>query len=354
MSKLSSSQRPSDFPESSDTHLHQTDSSPSSGQATATRSSFGYDSAMSLLVESLKDRLLFAIPKKGRLHEKCLELLVGADIKYNRAHRLDVALVQNMPIALVFLPAADIPRFVALGSVALGITGQDMIAESTHAPLITELLPLGFGKCKLQVQVPVTGPIQTLEGLSAGRIATSFEVLTGQLFHGENGVDAMVGKGKTSVEYVGGSVEAACALGMADGVVDLVESGDTMRAAGLHAIHTLMSSEVVLITSSTPHSSLTPTLSAYIPLIKSRFAGVIASKKYVYVSYNIQRANLVEALKITPGRRAPTVSPLDEDGWVAVSAMVERKEVAKTMDELEETGAEDILIMALENCRVGV
>lgn len=122
----------------------------------------------------------------------------------------------------VFLPAADIPRFVALGSVALGITGQDVIAESTHAPLITELLPLGFGKCKLQVQVPVTGPIQTLEGLSGARIATSFEVLAGELFNGPNGVDAKVGKGKTSVEYVGGSVEAACALGMADGIVDLV------------------------------------------------------------------------------------------------------------------------------------
>ncbi|KIY35502.1 ATP phosphoribosyltransferase [Cryptococcus gattii E566] len=330
------------------------EASPSAGGGRASKSSFGYESTMSLLVDSLKDRLLFAIPKKGRLHEKCLELLAGADIKYNRAHRLDVALVQNMPIALVFLPAADIPRFVALGSVALGITGQDVIAESSHAPLITELLPLGFGKCKLQVQVPVTGPIQTLEGLSGARIATSFEVLAGELFNGPNGVDTKVGKGKTSVEYVGGSVEAACALGMADGIVDLVESGDTMRAAGLHAIHTLMSSEAVLITSATPHPNLTPALASFIPLIKSRFAGVLASKRYVYASYNIQRANLSKALTITPGRRAPTVSPLDENGWVAVSAMVERKEVAKVMDELERTGAEDILIMALDNCRVGV
>lgn len=76
------------------------DASPSAGGGRATKSSFGYESTMSLLVDSLKDRLLFAIPKKGRLHEKCLELLTGADIKYNRAHRLDVALVQNMPIAL--------------------------------------------------------------------------------------------------------------------------------------------------------------------------------------------------------------------------------------------------------------
>ncbi|KAK8846759.1 ATP phosphoribosyltransferase [Kwoniella newhampshirensis] len=321
----------------------------------STKSSFGAESAMSLLVESLKDRLLFAVPKKGRLMEKTLELLAGADIKYNRAHRLDVALVQNHPIALVFLPAADIPRFVALGSVALGITGQDVIAESTHGDQISELLPLGFGKCKLQVQVPVTGPIQTLEGLSGGTIATSFDVLARELFSGENGLDKKVMEGKkTRVEHVGGSVEAACALGMADGIVDLVESGDTMRAAGLHAIHTIMSSEAVLITSKTPHPTLTPELSPLIPLIKSRFAGVLAAKRYVYASYNITRDNLPTALTITPGRRAATVSPLDEEGWVAVSVMVERKEVAKVMDELERTGAEDILIFSLDNCRVGV
>ena len=127
-----------------------------------------------------------------------------------------------------------------------------------------------------------------------------------------------------------------------------------MRAAGLHAIHTILSSEAVLITSKVPHASLTPELEPVIPLMKSRFAGVLAAKKFVYASYNIQRQNLHTALKITPGRRAPTVSPLDEEGWVAVSAMIERKQAAGIMDQLEKTGAEDVLIFALDNCRVGV
>lgn len=127
-----------------------------------------------------------------------------------------------------------------------------------------------------------------------------------------------------------------------------------MRAAGLHAIHTLMSSEAVLIAPATPHASLTPNLEPLVGLLKSRIAGVLAAKKYVYVSYNVQRANLANALKITPGRRAPTVSPLDEEGWVAVSSMVERSKLALTMDDLERIGAEDILVMALDNCRVGV
>jgi len=192
--------------------------------------------------------------------------------------------------------------------------------------------------------------VQSVEDLSGRRIATSFEVLAGEFFAK---LDEKTGK-RTSIEYVGGSVEAACALGMADGIVDLVESGDTMRAAGLHPIHTLLASEAVLITSSTPHPSLTPELAPIIPLIRARFAGVLAATRYVYCSYNVERSNLSTTLKITPGRRAATVSALEDEGWVAVSAMVEKKEVARVMDELQGSGAEDILIFALDNCRVGV
>lgn len=120
----------------------------------------------------------------------------------------------------VFLPASDIPRFVALGSVSLGITGQDVIVESALDHLITELLPLEFGKCALQVQVPVNSGFQTLDELAGKRIATSFEVMAGKLF---KEVDERAKADRpTEVEYVGGSVEAACALGVADGIVDLV------------------------------------------------------------------------------------------------------------------------------------
>ena len=125
-----------------------------------------------------------------------------------------------------------------------------------------------------------------------------------------------------------------------------------MRAAGLHAIHTLLTSEAVLVTSKVPHESLTAELAPIIPLITNRIAGVIASKKYVLCNYNIHRDNLVKATSITPGRRAATVSPLESDGWVAVSSMVERKAMAEIMDKLTSVGAEDVLILKLDNCRV--
>ncbi|KAH9919328.1 ATP phosphoribosyltransferase [Fomitopsis serialis] len=253
-------------------------------------------------VDALNGRLLFAIPKKGRLHDKCLELLAGADIHSNH----------NM--ALVFLPASDIPSFVG--------KGNDVIKESQMQQHVTEVLPLNFGKCALQVQVPEAGPVQSVEQLTGKRVVTSFEVLSGEYFGRLDDQLGLVGDKKTRIEYVGGSVEAACALGLADGI----ESGDTMRAAGLHAIATLLQTEAVLIKSSTPkHESLDP----LIKLITARIAGVVAAGKYVVCEYNITRAKLHDAT---------TIRPAADEAWVAVSSMVEKKRIADVMDELVKMG----------------
>lgn len=120
-------------------------------------------------------------------------------------------------MALVFLPAADIPRFVGEGNVDLGITGQDMVAEAGEnvSKLVQEELKLGFGKCKLQVQVPeASTSLKTVEDLAGKKIATSFDYLASQYFKQLDNK----GKKATQIEYVGGSVEAACALGLADGI----------------------------------------------------------------------------------------------------------------------------------------
>ena len=122
-----------------------------------------------------------------------------------------------------------------------------------------------------------------------------------------------------------------------------------MRAAGLHAIATVLQTEAVLIKSTTPKH---PALEPLIKLITSRIAGVVAASRYVICEYNVRRASLHEATGITPGRRAPTISPLDDEEWVAVSAMVLKKEAADVMDRLAAIGAEDILIFNLDNCRV--
>ncbi|CAG8564242.1 8390_t:CDS:2 [Diversispora eburnea] len=298
------------------------------------------------LINKLPDRLLFGIPKKGRLYEHCLSLLGGADINFHRRNRLDIALVQNLPIALVFLPAADIPKYVGEGNVDLGITGQDMVAESESGDKIEEILELGFGKCKLQVQVPVIGGVTKVEELVGKRIVTSFEVLAekyfGELDEKYLSEEQRKAGVKTRIEFVSGSVEAACALGLADGI----ESGETMKAAGLHPLSTVLSTQAILICNKNPSN---PSL---VSKIASRIKGVIAAQKFVLLNYNVQRVHLKEVTKVTPGGQAPTISPLEDDEWVEVQSMINKYEVADIMDKLEEIGARDILVFKIDNCRV--
>lgn len=125
------------------------------------------------------------------------------------------------------------------------------------------------------------------------------------------------------------------------------ESGETMKAAGLKAIDTVVSSTAILVKSKNPSNS------ALVDLIASRIRGVIAAQKYVLCQYNVQRTALHEAVKITPGKRAPTINALEEEGWVAVSSMVEKKKIAVVMDELTAVGATDILILDIANTRAG-
>lgn len=299
------------------------------------------------LVNHLEGRLLFAVPKKGRLQQATLDLLSGSDIQFRRETRLDIALVKNLPIALIFLPAADIPTFIGEGRVDIGITGRDQVAEHDVTlgdnSGVEEIMDLGFGRCKLQVQVPEKGDMTKAEQLIGKNVVTSFTSLTQDFFaklegHGD------VSKLRTKVKYVSGSVEAACALGVADGVVDLVESGETMKAAGLKAIDTVVESTAVLVKSKNSNQPL-------VDLITARIRGVITAQKYVLCQYNIPRGVLSTACKITPGKRAPTVTSLDADGWVAVSAMVEKKAIATVMDELSKVGATDILVLNIANSR---
>ncbi|KAK3192835.1 ATP phosphoribosyltransferase (ATP-PRTase) (ATP-PRT) [Lecanicillium sp. MT-2017a] len=315
------------------------------------------------LVNHLEGRLLFAVPKKGRLNQATLNLLEGADIQFRRENRLDIALVKNLPIALIFLPAADIPTFVGQGRVDLGITGFDQVreydagvgaadAESGKLAGCETVMDLGFGSCRLQVQVPDKGKYSATKDLVGLTIGTSFPNLTAAHFAKiEAGIDPSSTEKvstenlRTKIIELSGSVEAACALGVAEGIVDLVESGETMRAAGLKAIDTVVDSSAILIKSKNPSNV------QLMELIASRIRGVITAQKFVLCQYNIERSRLPDATKITPGKRAPTITQLDADGWVAVSSMVEKKKIAVVMDDLTGVGATDILVLDIHNTR---
>lgn len=132
-----------------------------------------------------------------------------------------------------------------------------------------EVLDLGFGRCKLQVQVPEKGDVTSASELVGRNVVTSFTGLSEAFFARMEG-SADGRPQKTKVKYVGGSVEAACALGVADGIVDLVESGETMKAAGLKAVDTVVESTAVLVKSKNTRNEL-------VDLIASRIRGVISA-----------------------------------------------------------------------------
>lgn len=294
--------------------------------------------------EHHEERLLFAVPKKGRMFDRVQGLLLGAGLHYHRPNRVDIAHCTSLPVTLVFLPASDIATYVADGKVDLGITGQDIIAE--YGAPVHQLESLGFGQCRLCLQAPVKDMIKNAKQLVGKRIVTSFPKLAGRFFSTLEEEMEQDRQRSTSIKFVSGSVEAACALGLADGIVDLVETGTTMKAAGLEIVDTVLSTQAVLI--SNPHS----THQNLVKKIHQRILGYMTALKYHMISYNIHRSSLDIVKGITPGRKAPTVTQLADDDFVSVSAMVERKQSSDIMDRLMEAGATDILLFDISNCRV--
>mmetsp|Transcript_51649 Transcript_51649/g.70386 ORF Transcript_51649/g.70386 Transcript_51649/m.70386 type:complete len:186 (-) Transcript_51649:469-1026(-) len=137
------------------------------------------------------------------------------------------------------------------------------------------------------------------------------------------------------------ALSAACGLGLADGIVDLVETGTTMRAAGLEEVSTIMDTQAVLIVN--PHSLDHELLT----VATRRIEGYLTANRYVMVTYNVHRSSLRSACAITPGKRSPTITSLDEVNWVSVSSLVEKKKAASVMDDLQKIGAKDILTKGL-------
>ena len=294
--------------------------------------------------QPIEDRLLFAVPKKGRLFEKVEKLLEGCGIEYDRPKRVDIAQCTSLPITIVFLPAADIAHFVGGGNVDLGITGEDIVSESGVD--VEELVKLGIGKCQLAVQAPVCSQVCDPANLLGKRIVTSFPNSAERYFRGLAANHPEVQQADCKIKFVSGSVEAACALGLADAVVDLVETGTTMKAAGLEIVATIMQTEAVLIKNKhTQHTDL-------IEKIRQRIDGYITATRYVMLTYNVARENLAQAQAVCSGKKAPSVTSLDLEGWVAVTVVCEKKQVQTVMDALITVGADDLLVSEMACTRM--
>ena len=286
--------------------------------------------------------LRVAVPNKGSLNGPATQLLSAAGYRVHREDKALFATDVTNDVQFVFLRPTDIARNVGTGVLEVGITGQDLLAAAGTTEATTELLPLDFGISWFFFAAPyeVAASIADLDGK---RVATSLPALVIQA----------AAKAGIHVELVelDGAVETAVELGLADAIADVVETGASLRAAGLRTIgEPIMRSEAVLVRGA--QRILAPAGEHAVEVLIQRLRGVLIARQYVIMDYNCPIAALPAAREITPGVEAPTVSPLDEDGWVAVRAMVPRTQAQAVMDRLWVAGARAILVTPLEACRL--
>lgn len=284
----------------------------------------------------MNENVRIGVPSKGRLSELACQLLLEAGINFRRQERTLFARVSQLPIDVIFLRTDDIPLLCAEGAIDLAITGSDLISESQADVAVR--LPLGIGRCRLSLCVPENSSYRQCSELDGKRIATSFPRVTERFLAQHNA--------KVHLVTLSGSVEIMIALGVADAIVDLVETGSTLAANQLRILTDIGSYETVLIQNpQTRHA-------ATCDRIVRRLEGVVIARDYSLLEYNVPRNQLAEAEKITPGFKSPTVSQLEDPDWCAVRVMVRSKDVISAMERLESIGASAILETSIRNCRL--
>jgi len=220
--------------------------------------------------------------------------------------------------------AADIPEYVQDGVVDCGITGLDLVRE--RGAVVRELLPLGFGSCRLEAAVPEEAEIESLLDLAGASVATVYPNLT----------KSLLPAGVTLVD-VSGSVEIAPRLGLADAIVDLVSSGSTLRTNGLRSLGVLLESEAVLVASGGDDAEQ----------FAAMLRAVVDARRHRYLMLNAPEDRLAEIASLV-APRIPSVLPLAQPGMVAVHALVPAADVWRLLPQLEAAGGTAILIVPVE------
>ena len=282
--------------------------------------------------------LRVAVPNKGQLAEPARSMLTEAGYLKNAGLRDLVVHDPENDVEFFFLRPKDVAIYVGEGTLDLGITGRDMLLDSGADAV--ERVALGFAPSTFRLAVPV-GSAKTVNDLNGRRIATSYAGLLGHWLQ-DNRLDARVVR-------LDGAVENAVALGVADAVADVVATGTTLRQAGLEVIgEPILQSEAIVISRHDDPSQDSPSVQTFL----RRLHGVMVARSYVLVDYDIPNDRLDQACAVTPGIESPTVSPLHDQTWSAVRAMVPAVDVHRIMDELYELGARGILVTDIHACRL--
>ena len=287
----------------------------------------------------MSELLKIAVPNKGALAEGAATMLTEAGYRQRTDPKELVLVDEANQVEFYYLRPRDIAVYVGEGTLDLGITGRDMLLES-GAPA-EEIMALGFGTSRFRFAAPQGAGLSVAQ-LAGKRIATSYPgLLRGYL--AEQGVAARL-------IPLDGAVESSIRLGVADAIADVVETGTTLRKAGLELFGApILVSEAILVQRPTDRDRVDPSGLAH---LLQRLSGVLVARNYVLLDYDIPRELLGRAAGLTPGLESPTVSPLAREGWVAVRALVPAEGYQRLMDDLHDLGARGILVTALAACRL--
>ena len=281
--------------------------------------------------------LRVAVPNKGALSESAAEILAEAGYR-RRTDPKDLTVIDPANgVEFFFLRPKDIAIYVGSGDLDLGITGRDLAAES-GAP-VQERLAMGFGSSSFRYAARA-GRTWAVEDLAGLRIATAYPNLVRKDLAAK-GIDA-------TVIRLDGAVEISVQLGVADAIADVVGSGRTLRMHDLVAFgEPLCDSEAVLIERDKPDEAGKSARDQ----LAGRVQGVVFGQQYLMLDYDCPRDIVERATAITPGLESPTIAPLADPAWVAVRALVPRRDVNAIMDELAAIGAKAILASDVRFCR---
>lgn len=280
--------------------------------------------------------LKIALPNKGALSESAAQMLTEAGYRQRRSTRDLVTIDADNDVEFFYLRPRDIAIYVGEGTLDVGVTGRDLLLDSgAHA---VEAMQLGFGSSSFRFAAP-SGTMSGVDDLRGKRVATSYPGVVNRYLR-ERDIDA-------AVVHLDGAVESSVRLGVADAIADVVETGSTLRQAGLEIVgETILESEAVLIT---PAGAPEP---RKLDVFKRRLEGVLVARTYVMMDYDIRVEQVESAVALTPGIESPTVSPLHREGWVAVRSMVPRRAAQQVMDELWQLGARGTLVTDVLACRL--
>ena len=279
--------------------------------------------------------LRIAIQAKGRLNEECLALLTDSGIGMSGGNRKLIAHAKGFPMDVLYLRDDDIPQAVAMGVADIGIVGLNEVAEKGED--VEVAMRLGFGACRISLAVPRDADYTGVEWFDNRRIATSYPNILRHFIEEKNI--------RAEIHEIAGSVEVAPAVGMADAIFDIVSSGGTLIQNGLVEVEQVFASEAVLIA----NKHLDEEKLAEIAKLKFRFSSILDSRCMKYVLMNIPKDCIPAAVALLPGMKSPTLMPLSEEGWFSMHVVIPQHELWEKIEKLKALGAEDILVLSLEN-----